>query len=208
MIDDEVSGMKENILKVALGCVLLHSTGVANAALVTVDFDGFVPTTLFSGGVEDGVVVGNIVGPVAVNSAYLGPFSAPNSIHHHQLGLASFSLAFADGRDFTLTSFFAGSAFGGADPLTLSGFSNGVLVGTDTYSPNPPLSYLFFTPVNLSGVEMDELVFDMGPAEFGPTHVDNIALNSISVPDAGSTSALLGLAMFAIVPLRRKLGLH
>jgi hypothetical protein len=186
---------------VAFVAVLIASAGQVQAAVITIDFDGFAPSSAFGGGVEDGFIVGSISGPVAVNGDYLGPRSGINSIHHDAGQLASFSLSNTIGEKFTLSSFFAGSAFGGADPLTLKGYLNGSLVGTDVFDPNPPSSYMFFTPTNLSGVIMDLLVFEMGPAGPGPTHIDDIELNTVPEP---TSMAIFGLGTFAMAYRARR----
>ena len=183
--------MRASQLAVACVAVLFATAGQVQADIITIDFDGFTPTGSFGGGVEDGIVVGGISGPVAVSGIFLGPLSGINSLHHGSGSLAVFSLSGFTGETFTLSSFYAGSTYGGGEPLTLSGFLGGSLVGTDVFSPNPPGSYLSFTPTNLSGVTMDTLVFDMGAAGPGPTNIDDIVLN-VNVPEPSS------LALFGI----------
>lgn len=175
-----------------------------NADLVTIDFDSFAPTTSFGGGTEEGFVIGNVLGPVAVNSDFLGPFSGANSIHHNSASLASFEITHEMGSLFELESFRAGSAFGGAEPLTISGFVGGALVGSDVYDPNPADSYFLFNPTNLLGVQVDRLVFDLGPAGPGPTHIDDIIVNGPNaVPEP--SAAILGFAgTLALITRRRR----
>ncbi len=194
------------LIQLAVACVavLFAAPGQVRAGIITIDFDGFTPNSSFGGGVEDGIVVGGISGPVAVDGNYLGPLSGLNSIHHDSFGSASFSLSDSVGNTFTLSSFFAGSDFGGADPLTLSGFLGGLLVGTDVFNPNPPGSYVSFTPTNLLGVKMDTLVFDMGPAIPGPTHIDDIVLN-VSVPEPCSLVLFgIGASVAGVGTARRR----
>ncbi len=190
-------------ISLVVACIVVASAAMSpvHADNVIIDFDGFAPTFAFPGGVEDGFLIGSISGPVAVNSDYLGPFSGPNSIHHDTAGPASFTLTNVSATPFRLESFYAGSAFGGAEPLIISGFLNGSLVGSDTYDPNPPDSYIFFTPTNLAGVMVDTLVFDLGPAGPGPTHVDDIELTTIPEP---STTALLGACLIGAWIRRRR----
>ena len=146
----------------------------------TIDFDSFAPTVAFPGGVEDGFLIEVPIGPIAVNGDFPvllgGPFSKPNSIHHPTDSPAAFALTNVDGDAFTLESFYAGSDFGGADPLIVSGFFEGAAVGMDVFDPNPPGTYVMFTPTNLAGVMVDTLLFDMGPSSLGPTHIDDITL--------------------------------
>ena len=93
---------------------------------ITIDFDSFAPTVAFPGGVEDGFLIEVPIGPIAVNGDFPvllgGPFSEPNSIHHPTDAPAAFTLSNADGHTFTLENFYAGSDFGGADPLIVTGF--------------------------------------------------------------------------------------
>ena len=200
--------MKKILFKAAVLTSVLSLLAAVQlrAAPVTIDFDSFSSTTSFGGGVEDGVLISGISGPVAVSGAYLGAFSGPNAIHHQAPGNASFSLTLLSGGDFTLTSFRSGSAFGGANLLNVSGFNNGLLVGTDSFNPNPPGSYFLFSPTLLAGINIDQLVFNMGPAGPGPTHIDNIALNTVasSVPEGASTLGLLGLTIMVLATLRRR----
>jgi hypothetical protein len=189
---------------VAILAVLIATVGQVQAAVITIDFDGFTPTNTFLGGVEDGFIVGSISGPVAVNGDFLGPRSGINSIHHGLPGLASFSLSSVTGERFTLSSFFAGSAFSGGDPLTLTGYLNGSVVGIDVFDPNPPNSYMSFTPINLSGVVMDFLVFDMGPAVPGPSHIDDIELNTVPGVPEPTSMAIFGLGALTMAYRTRR----
>lgn len=183
---------------------LLFMLGQVHAAVITIDFDGFTQTSSFQGGTEDGFVVGNISGPVAVDGNYLGPYSGTNSIHHDAPGFASFSLYGTSGQLFTLSSFVAGSEFGGADPLTLRGYLNGSLVGTDVFDPNPAGSYISFTPTNLLGVTIDTLEFDLGPAGPGPTHIDDIMLNEVSSVPEPTSMAIFGLGALGMAYRARR----
>jgi uncharacterized protein YhjY with autotransporter beta-barrel domain len=187
---------------IAAAASISISSSEVLAQNVTIDFDAFGPTSSFGGGSEDGVLIGGIFGPVAVNSDYLGPFSGPNSIHHDAAGSAGFNLSRADAGGFNLVSFRAGSAFGGAEALTVSGYLQGGLVGTDVFDPNPPDSYVLYTPTNLAGVAMDELRFDMGSAGPGPTHIDDIILAFIALSDASGSSLIASMPGFGIQTVR------
>lgn len=204
--DRRHQGLKCNraVLGVTASLVMLLVSARPADAAVIVDFDSFTPTAAFTGGIEDGFMIGDISGPVAVDGNYLGPLSGGNSIHHHMIGIATFSLTAVDLSSFFLESFFAGSSFGGADPLTLYGYLNGTLVGTDVFSPNPPGSYVQYSPTSLTGVFIDKLVFDMGPANLGPTHIDNVALTISVVPEPTSALGLLGLLAGGLMLRQRR----
>ena len=150
------------------------------AGEITIDFDSFAPTAAFPGGVEDGFLIDVPIGPIAVDGLFPallgGPFSEPNSIHHPADATAAFTLTNIDGSAFMLESFYAGSDFGGADPLIVTGFVEGVAVGVDVFDPNPPGTYVMYKPKNLAGVPVDTLLFDLGPSSVGPTHIDDITL--------------------------------
>ena len=177
----------------AIGASLTLFVGSASnaRAMLLIDFDDFTPASPFAGGVEDNFLIGDISGPVAVSPSHLGPYSGTNSIHHDSASNATFSLAATSGSPFELLSFFAGSAYGGGETLTIHGYLNGSLVGSDSFSPNPAGSYVQYVPVNLAGMSVDSLVFDMGPAGPGPTHIDDIALSFTAIPEPAS---VLGIA--------------
>ena len=192
---------RERFMMCAAAVASLAIAATATAGDAIIDFDSFAPEDPFTGGVEDGFRIGNIVGPVAVDGNFnLGPFSGPNSIHHGTLGDAEFTITNEAGDPFILDNFWAGSDFGGADPLVVTGYLNGVEVGSDTFDANPPGAYFNFTPTNLAGVVLDEIVFDLGGAPLGPTHVDDIHFQIVPAPGA---FALLGLGLGVMRTRRR-----
>ena len=185
--------MKRNKLRLPVFCLSTIAIAMfagsvmareGGAGVTTIDFDSFAPTAAFPGGVEDGFLIEVPIGPIAVDGLFPallgGPFSEPNSIHHPTNAPAAFALTNIDESTFTLESFFAGSNFGGADPLIVTGFVGGVVVGVDVFDPNPPGTYFMFTPTNLAGVTVDTLLFDLGPSSVGPTHIDDITLATIA----------------------------
>ena len=179
-----------------------------DADLVTIDFDNFAPTTSFAGGVEEDFEIDNLSGPVAVSSQYLGAFSGANSIHHQSPGLAIFEISHTSGQLFQLQSFQAGSEFGSLVQFTVSGFLDGIRVGSETYTPTDG-SYVLLTAPSLSGVDVYQIVFNLGNAQIGPTHIDDIVIETVSIPEP--SFAMLGFAFFAGVgllgrPTRRNLG--
>jgi hypothetical protein len=188
--------LRKNIRALGLTALLALPAVASHATPVTIDFDGLASTSSFASGTEEGFAITGISGPIGVNNNYLTPASGRNSIHHQNAGDAKFSLARTDGGDFTLTSFLAGSAFGGANPLTVQGYLDGALIATDVFSAIPNGSFAFFAPNNLSGRLLDNLVFAMGPATAGPTHLDNIVLDTAAVPEPASL-ALLGAGLLA-----------
>ena len=185
------------ILGFAVSMIAL--TPFANGDLVTIDFDSFTPTTSFSGGVEDGFLIDAISGPVAVSGQYLGPFSLGNSIHHQSPGVAVFELSQVSGDLFQLESFRAGSTFESLVPFTVSGFVGGTLVGSEVYTPTVD-SYQLLTAPSLQGVYLDRVVFDLGNAQIGPTHIDDIVVNTIPEPPL----AILGFALLGLAFRRRR----
>ena len=58
-------------------------------------------------------------------------------------------------------------------------------------------AYSLFSAVNLLGVSIDTLRIDLGPAGPGPTHIDDIVLNTSVVPVPAAVwlfaSGLIGL---------------
>ena len=175
----------------------------AKADLVTIDFDSFTPTTSFSSGVEDGFQVTSLSGPVAVSNQYLGAFSGINSIHHQAPGVAVFEITHALGEMFELESFRAGSTFGSVVPFTVIGFSNGSVVGFNSFTPTLD-TYTQLTANNLSGVQVDRIVFNLGNAQIGPTHIDDVVVNTITVPEP--IGPYLGVIGIALLLRRRRIG--
>jgi hypothetical protein len=195
--------LRKNIHALGLTALMLVAAVESHATPVTIDFDGLTSTGSFSAGTEDGFAIIRTSGPIGLNNNYLAPASGGNSIHHQSAGNASFTLGRSDGGNFTLTSFLAGSAFGGANPLTVQGYLDGALIATDVFSAIPNGSFAAFAPTNLSGRQLDNLVFAMGPASAGPTHLDNIVLDTTAVPEPASL-ALLGAGLLAARFSRRR----
>lgn len=169
-----------------------NSSGGVARGEITIDFDSFAPTAAFPGGVEDGFLIDVPIGPISVDGLFPvllgGPYSAPNSIHHPTDAHAAFAITNINGSAFTLESFYAGSDFGGADPLIVTGFFDGVVVAVDVFDPNPPGTYVMYTPKNLLGVPVDTLFYDLGPSSVGPTHIDDITLATIVVSPLGDAN--------------------
>jgi len=71
------------------------------------------------------------------------------------------------------------------------------LVATDIFTPIDSV-YTLFTASNLFDLNVDFLVIDMGAGSSGPIHIDDITLNTTSVPEPASLVLLcLGLAGFS-----------
>ena len=173
----------------------------ALADLVTIDFDSFTPTTSFNNGVEDGFLVQSLFGPIAVSGQYLGPNSGNNSIHHQSPGLAVFSIVHAAGELFELESFYAGSTFGNQQPVTVWGLNGSSIVGSATFTPTLN-TYTQITIPSLQNQLVDQLIFRLGNVQIGPAHIDDIVLETTSIPEP--QTAFFAFGLVSALLLRRR----
>jgi hypothetical protein len=174
----------------------------------TIDFDAF-PSSDFLGGVEDGFTISvdagsdlNAGSDLIPDSDFLGPFSGASSLR--QVSITQSGITLTNGGLFEFSSLQSGSFFGGAEPLTVTGIFSGGIVGTDTFNPSKG-SYSLFSAVNLLGVALDTLHIDMGTAAPGPTHIDDIVLNTASSPvPAPAAVWLFASGLIGLVGMKRK----
>ena len=177
----------------ALGALMLGASQFAHANLVTNgDFEtgDFTGWTLFGNTGFTGVASGNGVG--GSYGAYFGAVGTAGGIYQQTLATvagATYTFSFDLAND--------GGTFNSVD-VQFDGAS--VLSGTN-------LNGFGFTPNSYSVIASTasttiSFAFQQDPAYY---YLDNVSVVQSSVPDGGSTVALLGVGVLGVVALRRKL---
>jgi hypothetical protein len=189
-----------------VGIILLASgfINIANASLITIDFEGF-NTGSFSNGVEDGVVITTtgdtrlIISDPRIGS---GNFMASAQCCSHST-LYNFTLQ--SGEIFSFVQFDLGGYFEGGDDVVVEGFLGGISQGVDSFhtTTSPLAPFAVEGATNLLGVGIDELTIRLFNGRDFPM-MDNIVLNdAVQVPEP-STLAIFALGMLGLASRRMK----
>lgn len=202
--------MRKRLVACCASLVLWLTASSVAAATITIDFDGFDPTTNFMGGTEDGfnlqANLGGTPGQLAVDGGgtppFLGPFSGRNALHNQTPAQASLYIISSRGQ-FGLSSLRAGVGSPGHATLRLFGISyaEGLSPVEDSLSVSGG-AYSLLTPNRLAGKSLDLLVIYMDPRS-GPLHVDDIVLTQAAVPEP-ATVVLFGLGATCVAAARRR----
>ncbi|MCB0144277.1 MAG: hypothetical protein KDE50_30600, partial [Caldilineaceae bacterium] len=161
-----------------------------------IDFNNFpAPRLNFQGGSEDGFTLAVSGDPLLTSTASRGagslglPFSGvivgvrnPSGDNNEKNG--SLIITKADNSAFRFVSVDAATSAGSTParylPLTVQGYLNGQLVGTDTFIA--PRDATTFAAANLAGQDVDQLVFTLQGNRPRAVFVDNIVLEADLAP--------------------------
>jgi hypothetical protein len=180
-------------------CILALLSGSAHAAVITFETG---PTTSFGSSFSGSVTENGYTYATASGSLFLtGTSGNPGKDMegNEEFGGGVLNIASASSGAFT----FAGldfSVFGssGSDTITVAGYLNGVLEGTDTYTLSESLSfpYTWTTEAasHLAGININDLQITL-PAGSGAStyssNIDNVVLNTAAVTAPEPSSFVL-----------------
>ena len=189
-----------NIKKCMLFLNLILFGGISQAIPITVDFDS-ASTGTFTSFIEDGVEITKASGNSMVwtpSEPFGSQFILANS--RSLYGTSNqFFLNLTDGGEFTLESFDIGTTFNGTGwDLNIIAWNSSSYIGGDTYT-DIASNIVTETPNSLSGISVDRLLFSFtgSLSDSGFAGIDNIVLNTVSVPEP-STLALLIIGIIGV----------
>mgnify|MGYP001816497633 CR=1 FL=1 len=205
--------MLRRLLQAALALTLWATAHVAQAGLVTLDFESFTPGGALLNAADQGYVlndigVGGIVTPPLFGAA--PPDDSRGYGPDNEQSAPLLEIFREDGEQFFFDSFDFVSFGPSQNPqvaTAVEGYIGAGLIASDIFLPAGPFGPSLtapdvpeLLPTNLAGQLVDRLVFNMGDGFLNFHSIDNISLRTERVP--APAPAALSLVLLALLGMR------